>query len=204
MKLVTRAPQLLALGVVALVPFLALAWKLGVPTDLASAKGSVRTIWLLTPLVWFAQLALAGAAAAALDGRSTARGFARAVVPCGLAIVAIACGLVALAVPGFILIVLFALTGAVATDDAGSAFADSTARVRGQLARVAIVVGVALVVDAAIIYVAQRLVLAIPAKPTADQLATFVMFRRIVALALVVVTPVVAGALATVARAARR
>ncbi|HEX4419833.1 MAG TPA: hypothetical protein VH165_18090 [Kofleriaceae bacterium] len=130
---------------------------------------------------------------------------ARAVVPCLAAAAAIALGCLALVVPGLVLIVVLALIGASPTPGvtALAALADSIAAARRRLPAVAITVAGMLALDVAIAGVAQHLLVVTLSRPPAQaQLAALPRFVHVVALALVVTSPIPASVLAVIRRRA--
>jgi hypothetical protein len=181
--------------------------------DAAAIHTQLRAAWILAGTAWILQLALAGAAIpavravagnAALGQRRAIRagltGLSRAVVPCLVAVLAIAIGGVALVVPGLALLVLLALTGAAAEGGAAlpAPLVDSIAVARTELRTVAIVVAGMLVLDLAIAYGAQLAIVHAVPKPNAQTLANAHAFVRVVAVVLVAISALPACALAAV------
>ena len=102
--------------------------------------------WELIAIGWLGQLVLVGGAAAITGARPSqisqlgafGRGLvqlARAIVPCLAAAAAIAIGGLALVVPGLVLLVLLALTGASRARGVPASLADSIAVVRARSCR---------------------------------------------------------------------
>ncbi|MDQ3364919.1 MAG: hypothetical protein M3680_05780, partial [Myxococcota bacterium] len=126
-------------------------------------------------------------------------GVGRMVVPCLGAIAAVLIGGLALVIPGLVLLVLLSLTGASEARGMPAPLTESVAIVRSQLGFVAAIVAAMIVLDLAIALGAWKLV----AAPLVKQLpaAGFATYRdvvRVVAAALVVVSPVLATVLASV------
>jgi len=208
--LARHAVPLVLLSVLAFVPVW-LAVRGVKPTTAGDVKSVVRLVWVVAGTAWMFQLALVGAAAplvgqrlSQLDGmRAAARGFLRAVVPCAAAAIAVVIGGVALVLPGLILLVLFALTGASTEPGLPAPLLDSAAVVRrARLPVVALVAGL-LVVDLALAFIALRFPLPVGKKPTAAQLASYRHLLPNLVLALALVTPPFACALAAVHRTHR-
>jgi hypothetical protein len=202
------------LGVVALA---AIAWLgLGVvpPTDAPSARAQMHLAWELAAAAWIFQLWLVAAVAPSMRGiargkplsqwQALSRGainLVRAAVPCGIAVLAVILGGVALAIPGLALLVLLAMTGA--SDELGRALpaplVDSVAVARASLRSIVVVVGLVIAVDLAIVVVAQLAILpALPKKPPLALLLPSRTFVRVVAAALVSVSPLLTSAIAAV------
>ena len=205
MRVLRFAAPLAVVGVVALAPVWLLALRARPPTELAQLASFTHLGGVMVALALVGQLALVGGAAAMLDERSQAAalrrglaGLGRAVAPCLLAAAAIAVATLALVVPGVLAIGLFATTGAAAAGggSATAALARAAAAARPQLVRVTAIALGAVAVDVAIAAVAQRVLLVLPAKPTPHDLAGAVTYARVLALALVAVSPPIAAALA--------
>lgn len=200
------------LSVLAFVPMLYVALRAGVAPDLAKARAQIRFAWVLAGAAWVFQLWLAAGAAPAVrgldcgqplsQGRALAaglRGLVRGIVPCTIAVVAIAIGGVALVVPGLLLLVLFALT--TASEQLAlpppAPLTDSVRLVRANLRYVAAVVFAIIAVDLAITFVLQTaLVPTITKKVPSAKLAPIRTYVRAVPLALAALSPVAACALA--------
>jgi hypothetical protein len=201
------------LSAVALSPVLATALRTRAPVDQAGAKAVLALGWELIAFAWFGQLVLAGGAAAMTRAtpsqlRALGTGFVqlvRAIVPCLAAVTTIAIGGLALAVPGLVLIVLLALTGASPARGVPASLADSIAAARKHLPAVALAVAAMIAIDVIIGLVAQRIFAAPLSKPPAPaQLAQYRHFVRVVALALVLASPLPATVLATIRTRAER
>lgn len=178
------------------------------PTTAADVKSVVRLVWIIAGTAWMFQLTLVGAAAPLVGqrlsqiggARAAVRGFRRAIVPCAAAAIAVVIGGAALVVPGVILLVLFALTGASTEPGLPAPLLDSAAIVRrARIPVVALVAGL-LVVDLALAVIALRFPLAVGKKPNAAQLASYRHLLPNLVVALALVTPPFACALAAVHR----
>jgi hypothetical protein len=201
------------LSAIALSPLIALAARVHVPADPAAARSVIQLGWTLLAVAWLGQFILVGGAAAMIGPpRSQLRAFGsglvqlvRAVVPCLVAVAAVAIGSLALVVPGAMLLVLLALTGASRERGLPAPLLDSIAAARRQLPAVALAVAALFALDAAIGLGAYRAFIApLPGKPAPAQLAAIRDFVRAIGLALVVVSPLPATVLAAIhARAPR-
>jgi hypothetical protein len=203
------------LSAIALSPVIAIAVRARVPVDQPSANALLATGWQLLAIGWFGQLVLVGSAAAITGARpprpSQLHAFGgglgqlvRAIVPCLAAVVVIAIGSLALVVPGLLLLVLLALTGASTARGLPAPLTDSIAIARAQLPAVALTVAAMLALDAAIGLAAYRgFVIGLPRQATPAQLAAVRQFVRAIALALVLVSPGPATVLAKIHARAR-
>ena len=128
-------------------------------------------------------------------------GVLRAIVPVGLALLAIIVGSLALAVPGVMLLALLAGTGAHANDDvpATTVLARAVVAARPRAIQLGALALAMIAVDVVVVLVAHKLVLVLPAKPQPAQLAVAVTYVRVVAAALVVVSPPLSVALTALA-----
>ncbi|MDB4954568.1 MAG: hypothetical protein JWO36_2137 [Myxococcales bacterium] len=181
--------------------------------DLAEhARGNLRLGWELVGITWVAQLMLVAAVAPAVRGLATnvpltqlralssgLRTTIQAIVPCLVAVVAIAIGSMALVIPGLALLVLLSMTGA--SDKLGdplpAPLADSVVAARGQWLRVAAIVFGLLVLDVAIGGIAQLAFLRrIPQPMTTAAMLHSRTFVRAIVLALIALSPLPACALA--------
>ena len=146
------------LSAIALSPIVVLAVLTHLPRDQAGANALLTLGWKMIGFASFGQLVLVGGASAMTRApRSQLRAFgdglvqlARAIVPCLAALVAIAIGSLALVVPGLVLLVLLALTGASRERGVPATLADSIAAARRQLPTVAIAVTAMITIDLAI------------------------------------------------------
>jgi hypothetical protein len=185
---------LTVLSVIALSPVVVVALRARPPADAAGANALVALGYELLALAWFGQLLLIGAASAVAGSQLAAlrAGFAqllRALVPCLAAVVAIALAGLALALPGVALVVLLSLTGA-SPKRGLAALRDSIAAARRRLPGIALAVAAMLVLDVAIAWVSQRLLVPpLPKRPTSEQLAAARQFLHCVAAVLVVLSP---------------
>ena len=201
------------LSAIALSPLIAIALATRAPADLAGAKSVLRVGWTLLAAAWFPQLLLVGGASAMIDRapatggpRSQLRAFGagvaqmvRALVPCLVAAAAVLIGCLALVVPGPMLLVLLALTAASRERGLPAPLLDSIAAVRRQLPAVVLALAALFVLDAAIGLIAHRAFAArLPPKPTPAQLAAVRDFVRVIAAALVILSPLPATVLATI------
>lgn len=201
------------LSAIALSPLILLAARVHAPADAAAIRPVIQLGWTLLAVAWLGQLVLVGGAAAMLpDPPSQLRAFTRgllqlvrAVVPCGVAALAVAIGGLALVLPGLALLVLLSLTAASRERGLPGPLLDSLAAARRQLPAVALAVLALFALDAAIGLVAYRAFLApLPAKPSPVQLAAARNFVRAIVLALVVLSPLPATLLAALHARVRR
>jgi hypothetical protein len=201
------AIPLTLLSAIALSPVIAAALRTRTPVDPAGAKAVLTLGWVMIALAWFGQLVLVGGASAMTRAtpsqlRALGQGFVqlvRAIVPCLAAVTAIAIGSLALAVPGLVLIGLLALTGASPARGVPAQLADSIAVARKHLPAVALATAAMIAIDLAIGLVAQRAFAApLSRPPSPAQLAQYRHFVRVVALALVLASPLPATVLATI------
>jgi hypothetical protein len=199
---------LTVLSAVALSPVIAVALATRLPSDGPGASATLTRGWLLVALAWPCQLVLVGAASAVTDATSQLRALGhglvqlvRAILPCLAAIAAIAIGSLALVLPGVLLFILLAPTGASRARGITAALADTIAATRKQLLTAALVVAAMLTLDAAIGIVGYRaLVGAMASRPTPIQLAAARSFVRTIALALVIASPLPTTLLAVLRR----
>lgn len=197
------------LSVIAMAPVVVLALRMAVPVDQAGAKAGLALGWALIALGWLCQLVLVGGAAAMTgDARPSQLGgfrdglvrLGRAVVPCLVAGATIAVASLALVVPGLVLLVVLALTGASPVRGVPASLVDSIAAVRRQLPAAVVAVAAVIAVDVAIGVIAQLslVTIPIPRQPRPAQLAGLQQFVRAIAAALVLVSPLLAAVLATI------
>ncbi len=181
------------------------------PGDGAQARASIMFAWTVAGVAWIAQLLLvAGVApgvravgqhAAISQVRSLGAGLTglvRMVLPCLLAVAAIGLGMVAVVVPGFILLVLLSLTGASTERALPAPLLDSIAVVRRNRRAVVLAVAAMLVLDLGLPAVLQLAIGSIPKQPTPDQLEACRQLARIVIAGLVIVSPLLASVLAAI------
>lgn len=191
------------LAALAFAPQLVLALAARAP-DANRALLVARLGWAIVATAWLSQLLLVGPAAAILDarpGQLRAVGIGvlallRALVPSIVAAAAIALGLLALAIPGVLLLGMLSLTAASAPGALPQPLLESIAIVRRRWRSIAIVLAAMLLVDVAIGVVASQL-FALPAK-TPAQLAAVPRGVRVAALALTGISPLFAALLARV------
>ncbi|MFN0252422.1 MAG: hypothetical protein ACKV2T_36435 [Kofleriaceae bacterium] len=127
------------------------------------------------------------------------RGLVRAIVPVVLVLCAVAMGLVALAVPGVLLYVLFVFAPASDASGLDAKLADSIAIVRVQWRSIASVI-IATMFALAVVVAVQQLMLPIPLgkTPPKAQLALFPQLVRILATTMMGIVPIAALALASI------
>ena len=198
------------LSAIALAPVITIALRVRAPLNPAGVTAALSAGWAMLALAWLGQLVLVGGASAITRARpaplsqlGALRGglaqLVRAIVPCLTAAAAIAIGGLALVVPGLVLLVLLALTGASRERGVPAPLVDSTAVTRTQLPAVALTVAAMLMIDAVIGVAAYRaFVVLLPRHPTPAQLAALPHVLRVMALALVLVSPLPATVLATI------
>ena len=197
-----HAGPLAAVTAVAMAPALAVAWRARVPADLPHAHAQLLLGWLIAAFAWIGQLWLvAGVAPIARAPEASPyaalaaglRGLARAAVPWALAVVAIVLGLAALVVPGLVLLVLLAPTGASTRlgEPPPAPLADAAAVVRRDPRGLVRLVALAIAANVAIAVAAYlALVHRAPHQPASAPLHAACTFLRIVALAVAVIAPV--------------
>lgn len=201
------AVPLTLVSAIALLPVIGLALRAPTPVDAAGANALLTLRWELLALAWPCQLVLVGAATAMLHGQLSQRralraglgGLGHAIVPCVVATIAIAIAGLALIVPGLVLLVLLALTGASRARGLPGPLVDSIAVVRRHAPAVVLAVAGMLALDLAIGVVAQRAFTGpLPRQASPAQLLAFRHVVRAVALALVAASPLPATVLATI------
>lgn len=206
---------LTVLSVLAFSPLVFLALRVPVPGDVAQVKGVIRTVWLLAALSLAPMLVLVGGVAPAV--RSIANGaragqlavlrdgavaLVGAAVPVAIAVLAVLIGSLALVVPGLVVLVLLALTGATggADRDLAARLAASATTVRGHVIAVVGILGASIAVTIVAIYLLQRgLPMPLPKAPRPEVLATFRWFARYAIAGLALLAPLPAIALAAIA-----
>jgi hypothetical protein len=200
------------LSLIACAPLLYIALGVAAADKVAVAQQHVRLAWILAATAWACQLLLVAGVAPGVRSvvhgaplsqwQAFARGFAslvRGLLPCAIAVAAIVLGGLALVVPGLLLLVLLAMTGASRELSAPppAALVDSVAVARSQLTRVAFVVATIVVCNLAIAYAAHTLLVpTLVKKMAAAKLAPVRTFVRVVALALVALSPIASCTLA--------
>ncbi len=195
------------LSAIAMAPIALVAFGVAVPANAKQAGIVLRVAWLCAASGMIAVLVLVGALAPILRSERVsqlvafargARGMMRAIVPALVVLCAVAMGLVALAVPGLLLYVLFVLAPASEANGVAAKLADSVALVRRRWRAIAIVIAATVIALAAIVAV-QQLLLPIPLgkSPTRAQLVLFPQMVRLTAIAMVGIVPCAAMALAS-------
>ena len=207
-RTMARVVPLVVLAAIAMAPWLVVAAFAGVAADLPHARLQLGLGYLLAATAWIGQLWLVAAAAPLQRDAGpleASRNLARAIAPWAIAVAAIVLGFAALVVPGLVMLVLFAPTGAsTRLGEPPPAPLDDAARAaRASFRRLAIIVGALVVANFAVAFVAHHLVIAeMAAKPTAEQLHTTRTYVRIVALALAALAPAPAWLVARAYRGA--
>lgn len=200
------------LAFVACTPMWWLALRGPAPTDVAHARRLMRVAWAVVSTAWIWQLWLVAGVAPAVrslaDGTPLTqlaaftaglRGLAVKFIPVVIAILAIALGTLALVVPGILLLVLLATTGAV------DSHTDAIAVARAGMKRTALTVA-AVIAGALLVGLACQLAIvpAIGKKVPITKLASIRTFMRVLALSLTAFSPLAAAAIAALtARRAR-
>jgi len=207
------AVPLTALSALALAPAVLAAARAPAPVDQATAAATLFRGWAQLAWSWLGQLMLVGGAAAIVRDRPSQRrafvggliGLGRAIVPCLAAAAAVLVASLALAIPGLIVLVLFALTAASPARGVAASLLDASCAARTRLPAVALSVAAMLALDAAIgLGCYAWFVLPLVKHPTAAQLIGARSFVRAVAIALVFVSPLPATLLALIRHRARR
>ncbi len=201
------------LSAIAFLPLIYLAMRVPVPADANQVNGVVRTAWLLGGLSLVPLLVLVGGVAPAV--RSIASGapasqitalgagmvsLVRAVVPVGIAVLAMMMGALALVIPGLALFVLLSLTGATGAPDRDLAtrLTESVRAARANLLAVVLVLMATIVIAIGALYLLQRgLPVPLPKAPKPELLATFRLFARYAIAGLALAAPLPAIALAS-------
>lgn len=196
----------IAFGVVGVI-----AVRIGGAQDLVAARAQVRLGWVLVGVAWILQLVLVAGVAPAVRSvasrdrmsqwsafRSGLAAMVRGILPCLAAVIAIAIGSLALVIPGLLLLVALAMTGA--SERLGEPLPvpliDSATAARRGFVRVAVVVGLMLAIDVAIGGIAQlAIVHALKPPMTTAALVATRTFVREIAVALIVLSPLPACAL---------
>lgn len=204
------------LAALTMLPLLWIAARIQPANQVALARAQLRLGWELVGMVWIAQLWLVAAVTPAVDsvlrGKPVSQvraltagvaGLVRGFVPCLVAAIAIAIGGLALVIPGVVLLVLFAMTGASERlrEPLPAPQEDSVAAVRRHVRAAILAVALLVVVDVAIGVVAQLAIVKPLGKPiTSAALVAPREFVRTIVVALVALSALPACALATVAR----
>ncbi len=203
------------LSALAFAPLLWLVMRVPVPADALHARGVLRTTWLLVAFGLVPLLVLVGgvspAVRAVAEGRPVSQRAAlgdgvvalvRAVVPCGVAVIAICVGSLALAIPGVLLLVLLSLTGAGAGPGTSlhEPLAASVVAVREQFVTVAVILLLSIAVTIGGVYFLQRgLPIPLPKQPPPELLPNFRLFARWAIAGIAIGAPIPAIALAALA-----
>jgi hypothetical protein len=197
------------LSAIALSPLLYLAMTARIPADATAAAALRRLSWELVALAIVPQLVLVGAAAPITRNRpsqlralaSGLTGLLAALLPCIAAVAAIALGILALVVPGLILLPLLALTGASTERGIRARLLDSITIARRNLRPVVLTVLALLAVDVAIgVFAHLQFSVPFPKRPSPAQLTAARHVIQSIAVALVVVSPLLATVLAMIRR----
>ena len=197
------------LSAIALSPLLYLALTARIPADATAAAALRRLSWGLVALAIVPQLVLVGAAAPITRNRpsqlralaSGLTGLLAALLPCIAAVAAIALGILALVIPGLILLPLLALTGASTARGIHARLLDSITVARTNLRAVLLAVLALLALDIAIGVVAHlQFSVALPKRPSPAQLTAARHILHAIAVALVVISPLPATLLAAIRR----
>ncbi|HTR51681.1 MAG TPA: hypothetical protein VMJ10_13290 [Kofleriaceae bacterium] len=204
--IVRRAGSLALLAAVAMSPWLLVAADVGAASDLAHARAQLVAAWIVAGTAWVGQLWLVAGVVALRRGEplaNCARALASSLVPWLVAVLAIALGFAALVVPGFVLLVLLAPTGASTRigDPLPAPLVDAAALARRDLRRVALLVAGTIVVDLALAGAATLLLA--PALPKTAPVAALHATRLVVvavALAVSALAPLPAWLLARAVR----
>jgi hypothetical protein len=209
------------LSVLAFLPLIYFASRVGAPQDIAKARAQIRIAWVCGGTAWLWQWLLVAAAAPAVRGiirghplsqwRALVEGLrnlVRGIVPWAIVVAAIALGQLALVIPGLLLGVLLALTGA--SERLGqpppAPLLDSVEIARRGFAQLIGIVLLILVVNLGITFALQTaLVPHISTKVAATKLLPVRAFVRMLPLVLAAISPLVACTLvATYERLKRR
>jgi hypothetical protein len=203
----------------AFTPLLYLALRVPVPADALQAKGVLRTAWLLVGMSLLPLLVLVGGVSPAVRSIAAGQpasqlaalgtgvvGLLRAIIPCLVALLAVAISSLALAIPGLVMLVLLSLTGAHATEARGlpAPLTESVASARAHLRTVALVllVTIGAVIGGVYALEMRGIVLPLPKQPTPELFANFRLFARYAISALAILAPIPAIALAALAATA--
>jgi len=199
------------LSVIAFAPLLLVALRVPAPANAKQAAITLRYAYVFAGCSVIPLFLLVGGVAPAVRGivggapRSQLAvlgtgfvGLARALVPTLLAIAAIAIGGLALALPGLILLVLLALSGASALDGAPARLTDSIATARTRFLPIAGILLVTVAVQAIAIVVLSRQLVPLPKPPPPEHLAAFRQLVRMTVAGIVLAAPIPATILALI------
>lgn len=207
------------LALIACGPLLWVALTWPAAQDAPHARILVRIPWVLASVTWIWLVWLTAAAApmvrSLVDGKPLSqlgalwwglRGLVRGALPAAAAVVAIFLGGLALAVPGLLLLVLLALTGAsdAIREPLPAPLLDSIAVARANAMRVAITVAAIVAVGFVIVFVLQHhYVPPLKSKVPPSKLLPLRTFLRVTGLALAAISPAAACVLAACYRSQR-
>ncbi|MBA3454373.1 MAG: hypothetical protein H0T42_14870 [Deltaproteobacteria bacterium] len=204
------------LSVIAFAPVILLALRVPVPANGKQAVIALRYAWVFAACSIIPLFLLVGGVAPAVRGmvagapRTQLRvlgagltGLAGALIPTVIAAAAIAMGSLALVLPGLILIVLLALSGASALEGGPARVADSIAVARTRILPILGVLVAVLAVQAIAIFVLSRQLMPLPKPPKPEHLAGFRQLVRVTVAGIVLAAPIAAVALATIYERAR-
>lgn len=199
------------LSVIAFSPLLALALRVSVPVTSIQAQVALRLAWACAGCSVIPLFILVGGVAPAVRAIASGQrpsqlavlrtgivGLAHALVPCLLAVAAIVVGGLAVAVPGLILLVLLALTGASTEDGASARLADSVAIARTRIVPIVVVIATTFALQALAIYLVQRQIVPVPKKASPEHLAMFRQLVRVTAAGIALAAALPAVALAAI------
>ncbi|CAN5919881.1 hypothetical protein BH11MYX3_BH11MYX3_47560 [soil metagenome] len=203
------------LSALAFAPLLWLVMRVPVPADLLQARGVLRTTWLLVGLSLVPLLILVGGVSPSVrsiaEGRPVSQlaavrdgvlALSRAVLPCGVAVIAVAVGSLALVIPGLLLLVLLSLTGATAGPGQAlhESLSASVTAVRARFVTVASILLLSIAVTCGAVYFLQRgLPVPLPKQPPGELLPNVRVFARWAIAGLAIGAPLPAIALAALA-----
>jgi hypothetical protein len=202
------------IAVVACAPLLYIAATAKGAATLAAGRTQIRTVWVLAGAALVFHLLLVAGVAPAVRALATGEpvsqlralgaglaNLGRGVLPWLVVVAAIVLGSVALVVPGVLLACLLAVTGASDSlrTSPQAAIADSIATARSVMPHVVFVVVAIVIVDLAIAFAAQTLIIpTLTKKMAATKLLPVRSFVRVTLVAIVAIAPLGACGLAAV------
>lgn len=205
---------LTVLAVALFAPLAVFALELAVPRNESQAIQLLRLTWGIAGCAWIVHYLLVGAAVREVRGVAAGRplsqlaslrtgiaGIVRAGLPVAVAIAGIILGGIALAVPGIVLVVLFAFTGASERPGLAAPLADSAAVARAHLGIAGPVAAGVVLVNLAIAAIAYLILIGtttLTATASADELAAVRTFLQVVTIGVIGVSPIAAVLLAAV------
>lgn len=202
---------LTVISVIAFAPLILFALTVPAPKNAKQAEFVMRYAWAFAGVSVIPLLVLVGGVAPAVRGiagnapRSQLAvlgagllGLARALIPCLLAIAAVAIGGLACVVPGLILLVLLALTGASAEDGAPARLTDSIAIARTKYLPIIAVIVCVLAAQAIAIIVLRAPLVPVGKTPKPEHLAAFRMLVRVTVAGIALAAPIAAVVLAAI------